>query len=637
MLERVYALVQQGEYEAALQVLEDATRLAPKESLLWHNKGVVLLYLGRDAEALAAFEESIRLDPQDAGPWNGKGNALSKLGHHTEALAAYEESIRLAPQDAFPWNSKGVLLRTRAELRSQCEDEPWDACLRRAVFLAWPPRSAEDCHILNGVVLVMGEDAGASLMLERLVVRTLAGMPLLTVERILRRVSIEVEVAHSVFAWLDDAACSLGSVERSRLRGQVRLRFGDPLLAYEILDALDSTDAGERDLATQLYLVWSMREFLEPHEGCLGIACDRARKWLDGRPWGPADETTCYYAGHIALAQGDLALARTAFDRAGLEPHVLLMAWYVASLSDDADAAAALDLLFEQERESLRKGRTGILFVSDLLPFDPRTSKGQEELQLVLRRFEVQGALAALLETEGLHAHPGYCGLSDEFREGGKEFVDPERHEHAVSTWRIGEGARQYVEQLRKEADRKAVESDIGTHGGDFALLGVAPPCSLTGDDLVEHLGQSIYERNLAGRGEGAMGAILSLSLQDRLAAADAVSLVMYAQIKAHYDEERTRVERAGRFAARTAMEAILVYLLRRSGVSATISTVSALGGWAVSQKLVDAVEAIRGEFHPGDGKEFPTFPDFRKHMHRWWDELGDVDEFGSVFGLAKE
>ena len=103
-------LADQGRYEEALAVYEQAISLAPQDARNWYSKGVALGRLGRYEEALAAYEQAISLAPHDADNWRGKGASLWYLGRYEEALAAYEQAIRLAPQDASSWLGKGLSL-----------------------------------------------------------------------------------------------------------------------------------------------------------------------------------------------------------------------------------------------------------------------------------------------------------------------------------------------------------------------------------------------------------------------------------------------------------------------------------------------------------------------------------------------
>jgi len=618
------ALCELGRAEEGLPAFDEAIRLDPGGFSQWNGRGNALSELGRKEEALLAFEEAIRLNPSGAYQWNGKGNALYALGRHEQALHALEEAIRLEPKSALSWINMAHLLREHADLRRRSPDRDYQQCLRRGILLAYPPRSVKDLRNLRRATLTIAEDGGMGLLLERLVQQVLPDGVLLTAESLLRQISQETAVAHTVFAWLQDPTCLLQGIESLRLRGQVLLRFGDPIKAREVLDKLDDTTEGEHDLGGQLYLVWSLREYLEPHDKELDFAYNQGQRWIWG-DWGSPDEMTCYYAGHIALLKNNLKMAREAFERAGHHLAALLMAWQTARLmKDNPGADSLLSLLLAEERKALRLGLSGILLPEVLTPFDPNTAEGQDALQLVLRRFEVSGALMDLLATVDLRKHPGYQALRGDFEERTGVLTDFEQYERAVQTWRVKEEVKQRLERQLTTTIRQSAEKEMYASAADFTILDVAPPCSLRDDQLVERLAQSLFQRNLAGQGEHVMNVILSMLRQGRLKSEQAVLLIMYACAKAHHDHGAAAAVRAGKFAARTTLEAMILYLVRHCGVSFVESVIATIGGWGLCRKLVDVVEVVIGELRIGRSDTFPTYPEFTRHMHRHWAESGD-------------
>lgn len=648
------ALAELGRYEEALEAYEKAIRLDPDDISSWSNKGTVLGELGRYDEALSAFAEAIRLEPSCADAWTGRGNALSELARYQEALPAFEEAIRLNPNAANPWNGKGAaleglgqyekavaaieeaifleprsalswvnmaaILRAHDNLQRRRADRYAQQCLLRAAYLSQPSHSAQDMRRLRRILLAMAEDGGTGLLVERLVERALPASVSLTIERVLRHTRQETEVAHAVFRWLEDPDCLLGPLDKMRVHGQVLLRFGDPIRAREVLDATDDAPEGERDLGSQLYLVWSLKEYLEPNNEELRFAHMQARRWMRG-DWGAPSQMTCYYAGHIALLDDDLNLAQAAFGHAGRHPATLLMSWQVARLSKDKAAAeTCLADLLAEERRCLRGGRKGILFPEEPSPFDPNTNEGQQELELVLRRFEVAGAMMDLLETADLRKHPGYQPLANEFQERTSVLDDLERYERAVRTWKVKEEIQRGLEHQQEVAIQEAAEREMYARAKDFAILDVAPPCSLRGDALADHLAQRLFQSDLGGQQERVMNVILSMLRQGRLKPEQSVLLTMYAYAKAHHDEGAARATRVETFGAKTVMEAVLLYLLRNRGIWFVYAAVTAMGR-TLPGKLIETVEAIRGRLRLSESESFPTYVEFVEHLHRYWEE----------------
>src|SRR5205807_511234 len=69
-------LMQAGQVEQAVPLLEQAATLAPEDSAFTFNLGQAYLKTWRPADAVAAFETSAAIDPKRAETWLGLGTAL---------------------------------------------------------------------------------------------------------------------------------------------------------------------------------------------------------------------------------------------------------------------------------------------------------------------------------------------------------------------------------------------------------------------------------------------------------------------------------------------------------------------------------------------------------------------------------
>ena len=58
-----WILYRQGRLKEALEVLGDASELAPEAAVIWYHKGVVLAENGRQSEARTAIEKALSLEP----------------------------------------------------------------------------------------------------------------------------------------------------------------------------------------------------------------------------------------------------------------------------------------------------------------------------------------------------------------------------------------------------------------------------------------------------------------------------------------------------------------------------------------------------------------------------------------------
>lgn len=109
------ALLEQGDYQQALQYYEKALKLDPKNARAWNNKGKALGWLGRDEEAIKSYEKAIELDPKYAPTWDNKGWALDRLDRDEEAIICFDKALGLDPKDAQTWEGKAMSLGRHEE------------------------------------------------------------------------------------------------------------------------------------------------------------------------------------------------------------------------------------------------------------------------------------------------------------------------------------------------------------------------------------------------------------------------------------------------------------------------------------------------------------------------------------------
>ena len=89
-----------GEFDEAVKLLHEATRLDPENSDLHRELGITFLLARQWARARIEMLEAIRHDPQDADAHNGLGYAIEKLGDLDRAVKEYRTATNLEPDDA---------------------------------------------------------------------------------------------------------------------------------------------------------------------------------------------------------------------------------------------------------------------------------------------------------------------------------------------------------------------------------------------------------------------------------------------------------------------------------------------------------------------------------------------------------
>jgi tetratricopeptide (TPR) repeat protein len=89
---------QMGLSEAALELMDEAVKHAPRDPSVKSNRGEVLRSMGRYEEALSAYRDATRLAPEYMDAWNNLALVLASLDRLGEAEHAARKVIKLAPQ-----------------------------------------------------------------------------------------------------------------------------------------------------------------------------------------------------------------------------------------------------------------------------------------------------------------------------------------------------------------------------------------------------------------------------------------------------------------------------------------------------------------------------------------------------------
>ncbi len=121
------ALEASGKPEEALECVQRALRLRPRDPELHVLLGNVLVKLGRKDEAAAAYGSALKLRPGFAKALNNLGNLLLERGEIDAALLNYREAVRLDPDYRDAWSNIAL-----AYVAKGVQDEA-ERALRRAL------------------------------------------------------------------------------------------------------------------------------------------------------------------------------------------------------------------------------------------------------------------------------------------------------------------------------------------------------------------------------------------------------------------------------------------------------------------------------------------------------------------------
>jgi tetratricopeptide (TPR) repeat protein len=93
-------LLQEGQYQHALDCFNQALSRCPEDADTWTYKATALAYLGRWSESLLCSNRALELQPRDTMAMKKKAAALLRLGRRGEAIACLEQAHRLGDAEA---------------------------------------------------------------------------------------------------------------------------------------------------------------------------------------------------------------------------------------------------------------------------------------------------------------------------------------------------------------------------------------------------------------------------------------------------------------------------------------------------------------------------------------------------------
>jgi len=98
-------LLQSGDYERGLSVVDRLLSIVPNDPVALSNRGNALRALDRPDEALRSYERALAARPDYASAYYNRASLLHELGRFDEALLDYDRAIALSPDlvDAH-WN-----------------------------------------------------------------------------------------------------------------------------------------------------------------------------------------------------------------------------------------------------------------------------------------------------------------------------------------------------------------------------------------------------------------------------------------------------------------------------------------------------------------------------------------------------
>ena len=107
--DKALVLMQSGNYQAAIPVLNDFIAKRPKHAGPYINLGIAYRHLGDSEAAQVAFSKAIELNPSSAEAHHQLGILYREQGAFDAALDAYNQALKLDPDYALAHRNIGIL------------------------------------------------------------------------------------------------------------------------------------------------------------------------------------------------------------------------------------------------------------------------------------------------------------------------------------------------------------------------------------------------------------------------------------------------------------------------------------------------------------------------------------------------
>src|SRR5437867_5954243 len=98
------------EFSDALVSYDRAAAFGYEDPVMWNNRGVALVGLGRHEDAIQAYTRALQRNPTYQIAAYNLGNAFAQLGQFEEALVAYDRALAIKPAYADALYDKALVL-----------------------------------------------------------------------------------------------------------------------------------------------------------------------------------------------------------------------------------------------------------------------------------------------------------------------------------------------------------------------------------------------------------------------------------------------------------------------------------------------------------------------------------------------
>jgi len=119
---RGYAYKKKGNFDRAIQDFNEAIHLNPNFERAYYDRGNAYIDKDESDRAIQDFNEAIQLNPNNANNYNNRGVAYMRKGDYARAIQDYNQAIRLNSNDTAAYANRGHAYFAQSNLTAAIAD-----------------------------------------------------------------------------------------------------------------------------------------------------------------------------------------------------------------------------------------------------------------------------------------------------------------------------------------------------------------------------------------------------------------------------------------------------------------------------------------------------------------------------------
>ena len=121
-IDEAFRSIEQGNYDKAILVADEAVKLNPKELKTYGSRGEAYSYKGEYDKAINDYNMALTIDPNNVESYNNRGIAYSNKGEIDRAINDYNMALTIDPNNVESYNNRGVAYSNKGEIDRAIND-----------------------------------------------------------------------------------------------------------------------------------------------------------------------------------------------------------------------------------------------------------------------------------------------------------------------------------------------------------------------------------------------------------------------------------------------------------------------------------------------------------------------------------